>query len=74
MLITALSLADHVNDVVVFSLQERCYLFEVAQASEARFGLARARHAMASANDCHLVSDSLEKSENGRSGPRAHNI
>jgi len=57
-LITTLSLADNIDDFVVFFLQERCYLFEVAQTSKARFSLARARHAMASADDCHLVSDS----------------
>lgn len=60
-LITALSLADNVDDFVVLFLQERCYLFEVAQTSEARFSLARARHAMTSADNCHLVSDSLKK-------------
>lgn len=58
-LITALGLADHVDDGVVFLLEERGNVFEIAQASEARFSLARSGHAMASADNCHLVSNSL---------------
>lgn len=63
-LITAFGLADDVDNFVVLLLQECCYVFEVAQTSEARFSLARSRYAMASADDCHLVSDSLEKNSN----------
>lgn len=41
LLITALELADHVDDVVVLFLEERSHVFELAQAPEAGFRLAR---------------------------------
>lgn len=60
LLITALAMADHVNDVVVLLLEECGHLSELTQASETRFGLAWTGYPVASANNRHFVSNSLK--------------